>query len=127
VSGFLRVRWPPASYRLVAAAVIFVRLSGGLVASRCAGVRVVRPSAGVRPQPGGDGFGHGAPGVLDRYLRIDAVQLVQVDVVSAEPAQAGVDGGPDASGRPLNVRPVGTPGSVPVTAPAFVARIARWR
>jgi hypothetical protein len=40
---------------------------------------------------GGDDLGHRAPGLLHRHLLVDAVQLVQVDVVDAEAAQRAVD------------------------------------
>jgi hypothetical protein len=44
---------------------------------------------------GGDGLGQSGPGLLDRHVGIDTVQLIQVDVIGAQPAQARVDGGPD--------------------------------
>src|SRR5437016_5651600 len=40
-----------------------------------------------------DELGHGADGLLDRRVRIDAMLVVDVDVVGAEPLERGVTGG----------------------------------
>ena len=45
--------------------------------------------------PAGDELGHRADGLLDRHRRVDAVLVVEVDVVDAEPLQRGVAGRPD--------------------------------
>ena len=54
--------------------------------------------AEVADLPGRDELGHGADGLLDRDGLVDAVLVVEVDVVDAEPLQAGVAGGPDVLG-----------------------------
>jgi len=47
------------------------------------------------PDPAGlagrDRLGHRAPGLLDRHLRVDPVQLVEVDVVGTQAAETAVD------------------------------------
>ena len=43
----------------------------------------------------GDELGQGADGLLDGGLRVDAVLVVQVDVVGAEPLQGALDRGAD--------------------------------
>ena len=64
----------------------------------------VRPADGVgdasdRPRwrdlAGLDELGHRADGLLDRHGLVDAVLVVEVDVVDAEPLQRGVAGGAD--------------------------------
>ena len=40
-----------------------------------------------------DELGHGADGLLDRRVRIDAMLVVDIDVVGAEPLERGVTGG----------------------------------
>ena len=55
---------------------------------RVGAARARRPSPRDRPMrarlAGRDRLGHRAPGLLDRHVRVDAVQLVEVDVVGAE-------------------------------------------
>jgi hypothetical protein len=51
--------------------------------------------AEVADLPRADELGHRADGVLDRHGPVDAVLVVEVDVVHAEPLEAGVTGGPD--------------------------------
>ena len=46
----------------------------------------------------GDQFGERADGLFDRRVRVDAVLVVQVDVVGAEPPQRSLDGGADVRG-----------------------------
>jgi len=46
----------------------------------------------------GDQLGQGADGVLDRGVGVDAVLVVQVDVVGAEPTQRTLDRGADVRG-----------------------------
>ena len=46
-----------------------------------------------------DQLGHGAPCLLDRHLRIHAVQLVEIDRVDAEPAQRCIARSADMLGR----------------------------
>ena len=48
-----------------------------------------------------DELRHGADGLLDRDRRVDAVLVVEVDVVDAEALQGGVAGRATYSGRPL--------------------------
>jgi hypothetical protein len=45
-----------------------------------------------------DQLGEGAHGVLDRRVRVDAVLVVQVDVVGAEPSQRALDSDADVGG-----------------------------
>ena len=61
----------------------------------------VRPADGVGRRLGqpevadlarGDQLGHRADGLLDRHRLVDPVLVVEVDVVDAEPLQAGVAG-----------------------------------
>src|ERR1035437_1184504 len=47
---------------------------------------------------GRHGFGHRTPGLLHRHFRVYPVQLVEVHVVGAEPAQAVVDRLPNVLG-----------------------------
>ena len=67
-------------------------------------VHGVRPADGVgrrlgQPEvpdlAGGDQLGHRADGLLDRHRLVDPVLVVEVDVVDAEPLQAGVAGRAD--------------------------------
>ena len=39
---------------------------------------------------GSDQLGHRAHGLLDRHVRVDAVLVVQVDGIDAQPLEAGV-------------------------------------
>jgi hypothetical protein len=56
-------------------------------------------------------------GLLDRRARIEAVDLVEVDVIDAEPRQAGIDGGEDALARqPARVRALGRLGAGRIAA-----------
>src|SRR4051812_8452031 len=48
-----------------------------------------------------DQLRHGAPRLGERDLRVDAVQVVQVDHVGVEPAQAGLDRLAYVAGRPV--------------------------
>nr|BFE82564.1 hypothetical protein GCM10020093_051650 [Planobispora longispora] len=50
----------------------------------------------------GDQLGHRADGLLDRHPGVAAVQVVQVDVVDAEPAQRGVARLPDVLGTAVD-------------------------
>ena len=52
--------------------------------------------------PRDDQFGHRADGLLDRHARIDAVLIVQVDDVQAEPLQRCVAGAPHVLGRSVD-------------------------
>src|SRR5690349_23497680 len=67
----------------------------------------VRPPYGLRRGlgdaemtylPGLHQLGHDAPGLLDGHVRVDAVLVVEVDVVDAEPAQRRVARGVDVLG-----------------------------
>jgi hypothetical protein len=51
----------------------------------------------------GDQLGQGADGVLDRGVGVDAVLVVQVDVVGAEPPQGAVDRGADVGRAAVEV------------------------
>ena len=59
-------------------------------------------------------LGHGADRVLDRRVGVDAVLVVEVDRVDAEPLEAGLAGLAHVSGRP----------SKPVMAPSAAAHDA---
>ena len=50
----------------------------------------------------GDQLGDRARGLLDRRARVDAVLVVQVDVVGAEAAQRPLDGGADVGGAAVD-------------------------
>jgi hypothetical protein len=58
----------------------------------------------------GDQLGQRADGVLDRRVRVDAVLVVQVDVVGAQPAQRALDGGADVGGAAVEPTPGGAAG-----------------
>ncbi len=64
---------------------------------------------------GSDQLGHRAEGFLDRYLRIDPVRVVEIDVVALQTAQAGV-----ASGARVL-------GSAPHDAPAVDRQLTELR
>ena len=51
----------------------------------------------------GDELGDRADGVLDRRVRVDAVLVVQVDVVGAQPSQRALDGGADVGRAAVEV------------------------
>ena len=66
----------------------------------------VRPGLGqadVADLALGDELGQGADGVLDRRVRVDAVLVVEVDVVGAEPLQRTLDRGADVRGTAVEV------------------------
>ena len=66
-------------------------------ASSCSTVDLGHPD---RPRlAGGDGLRHRGPGLLDGHALVDAVQLVEVDVVGPQPLQRGVDPLADVLGR----------------------------
>ena len=52
---------------------------------------------------GGDELGHRADGLLDGHVGIGPVQVVQVDVVEAEPGERAVDRGPDVLGAAVDL------------------------
>src|ERR1700682_5791423 len=52
----------------------------------------------VKDLAGGDQFGHRAHCLLDRYVGVDAVLVVEVDMTDAKPLQRGIAGGPDVLG-----------------------------
>ena len=74
---------------------------------------------------GGDGLGHRAPGLLERHVLVDAVQLVEVDAVGLQAPQRGVDRRADVLGRPSRRIRIGSVDST--TSPAFVASTASSR
>lgn len=57
--------------------------------------------ADVADLAGGDQLGHGPDALLDRDVRVDAVQVVQVDVVRTEVAQRAVGRAADVLGGPV--------------------------
>jgi hypothetical protein len=58
----------------------------------------------------GDQFGESADGVFDRGLGVDAVLVVQVDVIGAEPPEGTLDRGADV--RRTAVKVAGAAASV---------------
>ena len=55
--------------------------------------------------PGLDELGHRADGLLDRDGGVDAVLVVEVEVVDAEALEGGVAGGPHVVGRAVDADP----------------------
>ena len=56
-----------------------------------------------RTLPSVDQFGDGADGVLDRGVGVDAMLVVEVDPVGAEPLQRTLDSGADAGGAAVEL------------------------
>ena len=68
--------------------------------------------AEVADLAGGDQLGHRPDGVLDGHARVRAVQVVQVDVVDAEPLERGVAGLRHVRGRAVDAHPLPVPEDV---------------
>lgn len=71
--------------------------------AQCLGRRLGQaeePDLALLHQPG-----HGPDRLLDRRVGIDAVEVVEVDVIDAEPLQAAVDGATDVSGAAVRLQP----------------------
>ena len=66
-----------------------------------------------------DELGHGADGLLDRDILIDAVLVVQIDVVDPEAMEAGVAGLADVLGLAVDAEA----GAIRL---ALVAELGRW-
>ena len=73
-------------------------------------LRMVAALASDRPEvadlAGLDELGHRADGLLDRDVLVDAVLVVEVDVVDAEALQRGVAGLPDVLRRAVDAEPL---------------------
>ncbi len=68
------------------------------------------------PEPtdlaGRDELAHGSPGLLDRDGRVDAVLVVEIDVVDAEPSQRRVTRGVHVVGTAVHAHPAAVAASL---------------